>query len=357
MILVCLLLLTSLQLAQNSDSKASTPTPASSNTPSQSSKPPSSPSDKPSDVLAAARALIQRGAFEQGISQLKSLQASNPHLQGLSREFGTAYFKHGDYTQAVNYLKQASQEDPNDKEAVQLLGLSYYFSGRPAEAIPLLERVNSWYPSANVDASYVLGICYIRQRQYDQARKAFATMYGVPPDSAPAYMFAARMLLRQEFDPIAESFAQKSVALDPKLPMAHLLLGELYLYKSRIPEAIAEFQKELALNPGHAPTYYKLADAYSRAMKFDDAEKLLQRSIWLDATASGPYILMGKVLLKKGEPELALRSLRHALKMDPNNYMGHHLLGDAFRALGQTADADRELQLAQQLQAIDTNQP
>jgi len=43
--------------------------------------------------------------------------------------------------------------------------------------------------------------------------------------------------------------------------------------------------------------------------------------------------------------------------MDPNNYMGHHLLGDAFRALGQTADADRELQLAQQLQAIDTNQP
>jgi tetratricopeptide (TPR) repeat protein len=139
--------------------------------------------------------------------------------------------------------------------------------------------------------------------------------------------------------------------------LAHLLLGELYLYKSRIPEAIAEFEKELALNPGHAPAYYELADAYSRAMKFEDAEKLLQRSIWLDATASGPYILMGKVLLKKGEPELALRSLRHALKMDPNNYMSHHLLGDAFRALGQTEDANRELELAQQLQATETTHP
>ena len=129
MILVCLLLLTSLQLAQNPDSKASTPTPASSNTPSQSSKPPSSPSDKPSDVLAAARALIQRGAFEQGISQLKSLQANNPHLQGLSREFGTAYFKHGDYTQAVNYLKSGTLANKTeDLQWVLLNSLEFLFN-------------------------------------------------------------------------------------------------------------------------------------------------------------------------------------------------------------------------------------
>jgi tetratricopeptide (TPR) repeat protein len=72
------------------------------------------------------------------------------------------------------------------------------------------------------------------------------------------------------------------------------------LYKSRIPEAITEIEKEKAINPAHAPTYYKLADAYSRIQKFDDAERLLQRSIWLDATSTGPYILMGKVLEKKG---------------------------------------------------------
>jgi len=40
------------------------------------------------------------------------------------------------------------------------------------------------------------------------------------------------------------------------------------------------------VNPGHAATYYKLADAYSRIQKFDAAERLLQRSIWLDATST-----------------------------------------------------------------------
>src|SRR6202011_4920053 len=202
---------------------------------------------------------------------------------------------------AIGPLKRALTKDPENKEAIQLLGLSYYLSGRPAEAIPQLEKAQAWYPRANVDAAYILGLCYIQTKDYPQARKAFARMFEVPADSAASYLFTARMLLRQEFDPVAEEYAQKAAALDPKLPLAHFLLGELFLYKSRVPEAIAEFQKELAINPAHAAAYYKLADAYSRVQKFEDAERLLQRSIWLDDTSTGPYILMGKVLEKKGE--------------------------------------------------------
>ena len=156
-------------------------------------------------------------------------------------------------------------------------------------------------------------------------------------------MFTARMLLRQEFDPIAEEYAQKAAALDPRLPLVHFLLGELYLYKSRIPEAMAEFQKEIAINPGNAATYYKLADSYSRIQKFEDAERLLQRSIWLDATSTGPYILMGKVLEKKGEFELAVRALQRAATMDPNNPTTHHLLGQAYRDMGKKEEAESEL--------------
>src|SRR5579883_2673486 len=162
-------------------------------------------------------------------------------------------------------------------------------------------------------------------------------MFEVPPDSAAAYLFTARVLLRQEFDPIAEEYARKATTLDPKLPLAHFFLGEL------------------ELNPGHAATYYKLADAYSRIQRFDDAERLLQRSIWLDATSTGPYILMGKVLEKKGEAELAVRALQHALAMDPNNTVAHHLLGQAYQDMGRTADAERERKLAQQLQDVSGN--
>jgi tetratricopeptide (TPR) repeat protein len=293
---------------------------------------------------------MQQGKLDEAVSELESVQASAPNTPGLDLELGTAYYKKSNYVKAIDFLKAAVAADPGNDEATQLLGLSYYLNGYPNQAIPLLEKVQTWLPRANVDASYILGICYIQTKNYPQARKAFARMFDVPEESASSYLFTARMLLRQEFDPIAEEYAQKAVALDPKLPLAHFLLGELYLFKSRVPEAIAEFQKELAINPANAATYYKLADAYSRIQKFDDAERLLQRSIWLDATSTGPYILMGKVLEKKGEFELAVRALQRAAVMDPNNPTTHHLLGQAYRDMGKKEEAENELKLAEQLQ-------
>jgi tetratricopeptide (TPR) repeat protein len=304
-----------------------------------------------------ARYLMQQGKVEEAITELHAIEASSPGLKGLDLELGTAYYKKSDYPKAIDYLKKATTTDPGNGEATQLLGLSYYLNGYPGRAIPLLEKVQAWYPRANVDASYILGICYIQTKDYPNARKAFAKMFDVPPDSAASYLFTARMLFRQEFDPIAEEYGQKAVTLDPKLALAHFLLGELYLYKSRVPEAIVEFQKELAINPGHAATYYKLADAYSRMQKFEDAERLLQRSIWLDATSTGPYILMGKVLEKKGEFQLAVRALQKAATMDPNNAMTHHLLGQAYRDMGKKEEAETELKLAEQLQTQQDSRP
>ncbi len=301
--------------------------------------------------LKHASGLIEKGKYQDAIVELLALRSQNPQQKGLAHALGVAYYKLGDYAHASESLRQAVAEDAVDNEAIQLLGLSYYFSGKPKDAIPLLEKVQSWYPQANVDAAYVLGLCYIQSFDYGRARRSFAAMYAVPPDSAASHLFLARMLLRQGFDPVAEKEAKEAINLDPKLPMAHFLLGELYIFKSRIPEAITEFQSEMAINPGYSASYYRLADAYTRVMKFDEAEPLLQRSMWLDQTASGPYILLGKVLLKKNEPDLAVRSLDRALSMDPNNYMGHYLMGQAYRMLGKAGDADRELQLSEKLQA------
>ena len=308
-------------------------------------------------ALGDARRLSQQGKFDEAIAMLEALALKDPELKGLAHELGVTYYKKNDYLKAAASFKKALEEDPGDNEAVQLMGLSYYLSGRPAEAIAPLEKVQTWYPSANVDAAYILGICYMQTKDYPSARKAFAKMFDVPAESAASYLFTARMLLRQDFGPVAEEYAKKAVELDPKLPLAHSLLGELYLYKSRLPEAIEQFQKELELNPGEAAVYYKLADAYSRLQKYEEAERLLQRSIWLDATSTGPYILMGKVLEKKGETALAVRALQRAIAMDPNNPMPHHLLGQAYRELGRAEEAERELKLAEQLQIHQNAKP
>lgn len=307
-------------------------------------------SPTPSSALDLPGKLIQQGKLDEAIA---ALQAIDPATKGLAFELGTAYYKKSDYPKAIALLKKATVEDPSNREAAQLLGMSYFAGGHPADAIPILEKVQGWIPRANVDGYYILGVCYIQERNYDQARQSFGKMFDVPNDSAAAYLFTARMLLRQEFDPVAEEYALKAASLDPKLPLAHFLLGELYVYKSRLPEAISEFRKELAINPAHAATYYKLADAYSRDQKLDEAQRLLQQSIRLDATSSGPFILMGKVLQKKGDYDLAVLSLKHAVTMDPNNPTTHYLLGQVYRDMGKKDDAVTEMKRAQELHVKD----
>src|SRR5450755_4962150 len=158
---------------------AQTPSPTNTASSPQASKTSSSDVD-----FAEVRKLSQQGKFDEAIALLQPLAAQTPKPAGVSHELGTVYYKKGDYLKAADSLKQAVAEDPNDKEAVQLLGLSYYLAGRPAEAIPYLEKVQGWYPRANVDASYILGVCYIQTKNYPEARKAFAQMFEVGPDSA-----------------------------------------------------------------------------------------------------------------------------------------------------------------------------
>jgi tetratricopeptide (TPR) repeat protein len=310
----------------------------------------------PPPAFSHERQLLRQGKYDEAIAELQHLSSSQPDLKGVSHELGVVYYKKSDYMAAIVQFQKALHEDPADGEATQLLGLSYYLSGRPSEAIPLLEKVQGWYPRANVDASYILGQCYIQTKDYLHARQAFAKMFDLAPDSAASYLLTARMLFRQEFEPVALEYVEKAIGLDPKLPMAHSLRGEIHLFKSQIPEAITDFQKELALNPAQPSVYYKLADAYSRVQKFDDAERLLQRAIWLDPSSTGPYILMGKVLEKKGEPQLALRALQRASSMDPNNPMTHQLLGQAYRELGQEDAALRELNRANELNTESSSQ-
>ena len=311
----------------------------------------SSQSSQGAPELARARQLAQAGKSDEALVILKALDQQRSNTPGLAHELGATYYKKGDPVAAIPYFKRALEQDQQDLEAAQLLGLAYFQTGRPTEAIPLLKRVASLYTAGNVSSSYALGLAYIQTHNYPEARKAFAQMYGVPEDSAPSYLFFARMLLRQGYDPVAEESARKAISLDPKLPLGHFLLGEFYLYKSDFANAKEEFEQEIKLNPAYAGTYDRLADTYTRLGKYDEAERLLQRAILLDANATGPYILMGKVQVKKMDYVQAATYLERAIKMDPNNYISHHLLGEAYRGMGKTEAAERELKLAEQLQS------
>jgi predicted Zn-dependent protease len=305
--------------------------------------------------LTQLRAMIDRGLAVDALKKLDVLAAQQRVPAGVNRLRGLALYSTNDFTDADVAFASALKQDPHDEESAQLRGLTLFRMGRPADAIPLLESASHWTSQTKIDPNYVLALCYVDTNQYDKARRAFATQYGFAADSAPAYLLAARMLLRRDYLIVAQQFATKALELDPQLPLAHSLLGEVALAGEHLDTAIAEFEKERLRNPLDGSIYDRLGDAYSRAGDYTKAQQSLQRALLLEPTATGPYILLGKVLLKRQDPASALMYLERAEKMDSSNYITHSLLGQAYRSLGRAEDASREIEVSHKIQAA--NEP
>lgn len=301
-------------------------------------------------TVKSIRHAIDTGHPDEALQQIATLRASDPKLPGLAREEGMALYAKGNLIEAQKAFAAAVAADANDLEATQMDGLALFQMGRPADAVPLLERSRK-SPIVKADPNYLLALCYMDTRRYDDARRAFAAQYGFDPDTAPAYLVSARLLFRREYTPIAQSFAEKALALDPSLPLAHELLGEIDLAGGHLDDAIAQLEKERARNPLEGIVYDRLGDAYVRAGQYDNAQRVLQQAVLLEPGATAPYILMGKTLLKKGDAIGSVTFLDHARAMDPANYITHSLLAQAYRALGRSDDASREVQIAEKLQA------
>jgi tetratricopeptide (TPR) repeat protein len=302
-----------------------------------------------SPSVASAEALIANGHFDEALQQLDTISThATPGRVEYLR--GMAHYLNGEMIKAAASFAKAADQDPENLDAMQMEGVSLFRTGKPGEAVPLLEKAHKSVPNANIDPNYVLGLCYIQTSRYDDARTAFSRQYGFAPNSAPGYLLEARMLLRQDYLPVAEEAARKALALNPTLPRAHFLLGESALAQAKISEAIAQFKQETVLNPLDGAAYDRLGDAYIRQGDFSRAQEALDRALLLEPNVSVPYLLLGKALLKQQNPFMAKMYLERALQMDPRNYMAHFLLGQAYRSLGQVDDAKRESQTAAKIQ-------
>jgi tetratricopeptide (TPR) repeat protein len=298
-----------------------------------------------------ARRLLDRGKTDAAIEVLTSASKTSNKPE-ISYLLGLAYHQKRDYLHAIEHLSatiKAMPETHRDyRQAIQLLGISHYLLGHYREAIPYLERASGITPDS-AETTYALGTCYVQTRNPDKSREAFARMFKVQPSSASAYLINAQMMVRQQFEELAELELKKALELDPKLPQVNFLLGQMAIYHAEIDRGIALLQREIEINPAFALAYYWLGEAYSRQLKWDEAIAPLQKSIWLNPFFSGPYIVLGKVYLKKEDLPTAESMLRRATQMDPNNFSAHHLLAQVLQRANRPEEAKQEFETAEKL--------
>jgi tetratricopeptide (TPR) repeat protein len=266
------------------------------------------------------------------------LEASSQHQAAL-----LAYKQHKFADAVAQFTEALKTEQPGTaeyQESVLLLGQSLFLESKYADAIPWLEKATAG--NSPPEAAYMLGNACLLTQQSDRAVSAFARLFQVSPDSAAAHLTTARMMMHKDLDTEAAKQAHLALEIDPRIPEAHFLLGEVAIYHADFEDAIVELKKEIAVNAGFAMAHYRLGDAYGRLERWDEAMAPLERSVWLNPNYSGPFILLGKGYLRRKELANAEGVLRHALLLDPQNVSAHYVLGQTLMQEDKPDDAKKE---------------
>lgn len=283
--------------------------------------------------------------YTQAIKSYRKAMALDPAMPGLRLNLGLAYFKAGDYKDATQIFEPLLKTQPPSSDEAQrltiLIGMSRYGLGQFAAAAPYLKQAAD-RDAQNLPLLLTLAHSCLLSQQYQCVLDAFHRIVALNPESAEAHMLAGEALdeMKEPVDAIRELRA--AVLANPKEPNVHFGLGYLLWMQGHSQEAAHEFQAELNNIPEHALAMLYLADAEIQMNQMEDARPLLEKVVKVDPASSMGHLDLGIVYAEADRREDALRELKQASALKPDDVKAHYRLARLYRSMGKTAEAKAE---------------
>ena len=137
--------------------------------------------------------------------------------------------------------------------------------------------------------------------------------------------------------------AKKAIAIDDTLPLAHVLLGSIYIYKREYDKAIAEGERAVVLDPGGSRSYSSYGAALLTACRPEEAIPMLQKAIRLNPNAPGTiFVQLGHSFCDSGRFEEAIPAYKKGIQRAPNFLFAHLGLVTTYSLMGREKEARAE---------------
>jgi tetratricopeptide (TPR) repeat protein len=183
-------------------------------------------------LRAAGIASAQQASSAETLQKREELYRLN--------NLGVALMEQYKHEEAVRQFKQALERDANFAIVRINLAMADYFLNDSRAAITEAQAALKLAP-ASLQAQYILGAAYKKDRLYDEALAAF----------------------------------NKVLAVDPKDPYTNIQIGQIYSSKQQYQQAAEVFRRALEAEPYNSTAAYSLAQALIRAGNQADGQKML----------------------------------------------------------------------------------
>ncbi|HVN93357.1 MAG TPA: tetratricopeptide repeat protein [Terracidiphilus sp.] len=223
--------------------------------------------------------------------------------------------------QAIEQYKLALDADPNSAELSDDLADLYFRADRVHEA-ETTARTNLKAHPDDIDAHRLLGRIYLRQLGEGQ--------------NAGASTAASSTILDQA---IAEF--EKIIALQPRSVEDHMVLGQLYTVKHQPEKAESEFKTAQAIEPESEDVVLDLARLYADSGDMQHAVKAIE-AVPLEGRTPKMEFTLGALYDQMKQPKDAIAAYKRADDLEPGDLQTMDALASALLSSDQLDQALKE---------------
>jgi tetratricopeptide (TPR) repeat protein len=332
-----------------------------------------------SKLYGEAKTAEARGDLAAAAADYESLLQIAPRLAPAYNNLGSLYLRQREYKKAAAVLEKGLKIDPKMSSCSALLGIALYEMGDYTGARQNLETALRANPKDN-NAELLLANDLIKLGEFDRAADHLRQLSQRQPENQEVWYLLGKVHMT-----LSEEALSKLNALDPNSVWAHEISGEVMESMKNYDGALLEYKKAAEIAPQQAGTHYHLGNAYWSLNMWDAATEQFRAELandpsncvaqWkigniileqhgdstealaevqkaLDACPNlmGARVDRARALIKLERHAEAVKDLEAAEKADPAEASTHFLLGQAYRALGRTPEAQAEMNVFSQLE-------
>jgi tetratricopeptide (TPR) repeat protein len=316
-------------------------------------------------LRTSAKASVGLGQLDRAAALFEDaerLSADDPQVR---LEYAQLRFQQEKLPEARAMAEKVLTSSPENAQGHSLLGQILFAQGDYKAAREQLEEAVVAAPG--FDVGYLLGVTYIKLNDFTRARLVFDDMATSFGETAQMHMMFGRAYKGGDWEALDYAIQElkKAIAKDSRAPHAHLLLALAYIDRdgeSSFPQAAAELQAELKINPQDSRSHYLLGYIALKQHDAKAAEGDLLRATQLDPKNPDPLIYLGQIYADADRDAEAEAMLRKAIGLSnnlsstlssnssPTDYLigrAHYVLGRVLLKTNRREEGEKELAASQ----------
>jgi tetratricopeptide (TPR) repeat protein len=252
----------------------------------------------------------------------------------------------GNHAAALSLLWEASGLAPRDADVQNRLGEALERIGALDAAVDAYRRALAERPAFR-KASNNLILALVKTGKGPEAVSRARALVAEAPGDPDRYFTLGLAQSEQDVDGAIQTF-RKVLERAPRHTLARYNLALVLRRADRLPEALAELERALAIEP-RPEAHYTMGVIYWHQGDLDRAVAALHAAVGAEPTYADAYDALGNVLKAKRDWSGAAAALGRAIALRRDFPASHYTLGQVLQLSGDDVGARTELTEAERL--------